>query len=266
MGLAVADAQTLGRGRAGRGWTAPPGVALLLSAGFRPGYLEPHLVWRLAAIVALAMADAAEDAAGLPDGAVRLKWPNDLVVETAGPGALLDAETELRAARERLEASVELRKLGGVLGETEGLGTTDPRVVVGIGVNADWPAEAFPAELAGGMTSLRVASGGRPIDRMALLEGFLDRLEPRLEALRSGRFPVGDWVDRQATTGRIVRLAEPGGGPSRDVRAVGVDPLAGGLVVVDPAAPGGERVILAGDVDRVRIVGDARPTTTRSGV
>lgn len=212
------------------------------------------------------MADAAEDAAGLPDGAIRLKWPNDLVVEAAGPGALLGAEIEPRAARERLEAPVELRKLGGVLGETDGLGTPDPRAVVGIGINADWPEEAFPPELAGGMTSLRVASGGRPIDRTALLEGFLARLEPRLEALRSGRFPVGDWVDRQATTGRIVRLAEPGGGPSRDARALGVDPTSGGLVVADPAAAGGERIVLAGDVDRLRIVGDAVTAPARSGV
>jgi BirA family biotin operon repressor/biotin-[acetyl-CoA-carboxylase] ligase len=266
VGLAVADEQTLGRGRAGRGWTAPPGVALLLSTGFRPTYLEPPLVWRLAAIVALAMADAAEDTAGLPDGAIRLKWPNDLVVETGGPGALLGAETELRAARERLEAPVELRKLGGVLGETDGLGTPDPRAVVGIGINADWPAESFPPELAAGMTSLRVASGGRPIDRMALLEGFVGRLEPRLEALRSGRFPVGDWVDRQATTGRIVRLAESGDGPPREVRAIGVDPVAGGLVVADPAAPGGERIVLAADVDRVRVVADAVPAAARSEV
>jgi len=85
--VAVADEQTAGRGRSGRTWSAPPGAALLVSAGFRPGWLAPDRTWRLAAIVALAMADAAEDVAGLATDTIRLKWPNDLVVVAAGPGA-----------------------------------------------------------------------------------------------------------------------------------------------------------------------------------
>ena len=83
--LAVADRQSEGRGRAGRTWLAPSGAALLLSLGFRPSWLAPDRTWRLAAVVALAMADAAEPVADLPRGAIRLKWPNDLVVEDGGP-------------------------------------------------------------------------------------------------------------------------------------------------------------------------------------
>lgn len=83
--LAVADEQTAGRGRAGRTWIAPPGAALLLSVGFRPTWLTAGYAWRLAAIVSLAMADTAEDVAGLRTGAVRLKWPNDLVIEADAP-------------------------------------------------------------------------------------------------------------------------------------------------------------------------------------
>ena len=48
--LAVAGEQTAGRGRNGRTWSAPPGAALLLSLGFRPAWLAPDRVWRLAAI------------------------------------------------------------------------------------------------------------------------------------------------------------------------------------------------------------------------
>src|SRR5215831_17138658 len=87
--VATADEQTIGRGRHGRTWQAPQGAALLLTTGFRPAWLPPERTWRLGATVALAMADAAEDAAGLPVGAIRLKWPNDLVIETGGPSALL---------------------------------------------------------------------------------------------------------------------------------------------------------------------------------
>lgn len=243
--LAVADEQTAGRGRAGRTWVAPAGAGLLLSLGFRPAWLEPERTWRLAAIVSLAMADAAEEVAGLPDRSVRLKWPNDLVVETSGTLAR-------RLAPPEAWASTEVRKLGGVLGETVGLGTDDPRAIVGIGLNADWAEGDFPPALASEMTSLRAASGGRPIDRAALLEAFLDRLEARTVALRSGRFDVGDWIARQLTNGRSVRLDSPGGGVS-EVRALGVDPASGGLVVSDPSAPGGERTIHSGEIRHLRL-------------
>ena len=111
--LAVADEQTAGRGREGRAWTAPAGAGLLLSLGFRPDWLEPEHVWRLAAIVALAMADASETVAGLPPGSIRLKWPNDLVIER-GPAE----------RRRRPPGPGRIRKLAGLLGETPGSGRT----------------------------------------------------------------------------------------------------------------------------------------------
>jgi BirA family biotin operon repressor/biotin-[acetyl-CoA-carboxylase] ligase len=236
--LAVADEQTAGRGRLGRSWIAPSGAALMLSLGFRPSYLASDRLWRLPAIVALAMADAAEEVAGLPIGMLRLKWPNDIVV-AADAGA---------------------RKLAGVLGESEGVGTADPRAVVGIGVNADWPRDAFPPELADSMTSLREASRGRPIDRDELLAAFLLRLEPRVLAMRDGHFDVSGWHDRQVTTGRMVRIDMPDGA-AQELRAVGVDGASGALLVEDAAAPGGERELLAGEVAHVRL-GPAEPGAT----
>ena len=241
--LAVADEQAAGRGRSGRTWVAPAGRALLLSLGFRPTWLGPEQAWRLAATVSLAMADAAEDAAGLRDHAIRLKWPNDLVIEDDAPG---EAGTGFGGGA--------VRKLGGVLGETDGLGTDAPQVVVGIGINADWAAGDFPADLAPTMTSLREASGGRPIHLAVLLDGFLSRLEARVEALRAGRFDVGDWAARQLMTGRLVRLE--GHGPVMEERlALGVDPATGALLVADDTVPGGERAVHAGEVTRIRLAG-----------
>jgi BirA family biotin operon repressor/biotin-[acetyl-CoA-carboxylase] ligase len=237
--LAVADEQTAGRGREGRTWQAPRRAALLASLGFRPSYLPPETAWRLAATVSLAMADAAEDVAGLPDRAIKLKWPNDLVIasDRGGDGAL------------------EIRKLAGVLGETDGLGGPDPRVVVGIGINGDWRASDFPPELRETMTSLREASGGRPVDLAPLLAAFLTRLEARVSLLRSGRFELSDWVQRQVTTGRLIRLETPDGAADV-VRGIGVDPMSGALLVEDRAAPNGPRPILSGEVRHVRLVDD----------
>jgi biotin-(acetyl-CoA carboxylase) ligase len=70
--VAIADEQTAGRGREGRTWVAPPGAALLLSLGFRPKWLPPERVWRLAAIVSMAMADAAETVSGLSGGTSKI--------------------------------------------------------------------------------------------------------------------------------------------------------------------------------------------------
>jgi BirA family biotin operon repressor/biotin-[acetyl-CoA-carboxylase] ligase len=88
--VVVADHQTAGRGRLDRRWVSPPRAALLASF-----VLEPHPLLSLAAGV------AAAEACG---PAVRLKWPNDLMLRG--------------------------RKLGGVLVEVSG-----GKAVVGIGIN-----------------------------------------------------------------------------------------------------------------------------------
>jgi BirA family biotin operon repressor/biotin-[acetyl-CoA-carboxylase] ligase len=252
--VAVADRQAAGRGRHGRTWTAPPGAALLVSLGFRPTWLDLGDSWRLAAIVALAMADAAEDGAGLAEGALRLKWPNDLVVLGGGGDGLLIGDVGADAAMARRSGPPDIRKVAGILGETDGLGTPDPRVIIGIGINADWPSATFPAELATSMTSLRAVSGGRPIDREALLEGFLGRLETRLAALRGGRIDVAGWAGRQVTTGHLVAVTGMDGAEIT-ARALGVDAASGALVVevMDALGRPEERLLLSGEVGRLRL-------------
>ena len=244
--VAVADEQTAGRGRSGRTWTAPRGTGLLVSLGFRPVWLAPDQAWRLAAAASLAMAEASEDEAGLPRGAIRLKWPNDLVAVTDATGRATD-----RRDREDDEA-LAVRKLGGVLGETDGLGTADPTAIVGIGVNADWRAVEFPADIAASMTSLRMASGDRPVATTRLLDRFLDGLGARVAELHGGRFADAEWSARQVTSGREVDVTMPDG-TTRRLVARGVDTVSGALRVVDPGAPTVERSLVVGDVVRVRL-------------
>lgn len=231
VAVAGADHQTAGRGRLSRTWQAPNGAALLLSIGFRPAGLALHHGWRLAATVALAMVDAAESAAGLRDGTLWLKWPNDIVA--------LHGD--------------ELRKVAGVLGESVAAGERVDWSVVGIGVNADWARPDFPPELASTMTSLRELSGGRPIDRDLLLDEFLARLEPRYEALRGWTFDAAGWSTRQVTTGRAVEV-QTGVGVVAGV-AVGVDPEGGALLVRS-----GDRIraIDSGEVVRCRLALEVR--------
>ena len=234
--IARADRQTAGRGRSGRTWSAPAGRGLLVSLGFRPTWLSPDRVWQLAATVSMTMADSAREEAGLPDDAIRLKWPNDLVL-AADDGSV--------------------RKLGGVLGETDGLGTADPRAIVGIGLNADWAEADFPPELAGTMTSLRAATGDRPIDTVRLFDRFVGRLETRLQALHSGRFEGADWSDRQVTTGREVVIELPDGS-TETAFALGVNADSGALRIADSREPGAERSIVVGEIVHVRLAAGVR--------
>ncbi|HEX6389815.1 MAG TPA: biotin--[acetyl-CoA-carboxylase] ligase [Solirubrobacteraceae bacterium] len=66
--LVTAGAQSAGRGRQGRSWSAPPGTALLVSLVLR----EPPPLLPLAA--AVAVAEVCGDAA-------KIKWPNDVLIE-----------------------------------------------------------------------------------------------------------------------------------------------------------------------------------------
>ena len=89
----VADHQQAGRGRLGRRWEAPAGTALLVS------FVLPYQP-----LAPLTAGVAAAEACG---PGVRLKWPNDLLLED--------------------------RKLGGILVEAAGA-----RCLVGIGINLTW--------------------------------------------------------------------------------------------------------------------------------
>jgi BirA family biotin operon repressor/biotin-[acetyl-CoA-carboxylase] ligase len=73
--VVLADAQSGGRGRAGRAWQSPPGSGVWLTVVTRPHDLDALEV--LALRVGLALAEALSPLAAAPVG---VKWPNDLLV------------------------------------------------------------------------------------------------------------------------------------------------------------------------------------------
>ncbi len=180
----VADHQTAGRGRLGRVWTAPPGASILLSVLLRPDVGLEH-AHALTTAVALSAIEACETVAGVRPG---LKWPNDLVVAVpAADGAE--------------------RKLAGVLAESVLAGRRFAAVVVGIGLNVNWPDD-LPPEIADLAVALNHLTGG-PVDRQKLVTALLVGLERRYAALLA---PDGRMALRReeeavsATLGRDVRV------------------------------------------------------------
>jgi len=189
--VAVADYQTAGRGRRGRGWVAPPGASLLVSVLLRPA-LAPEQTPLVMMACGVAMVDAVARVAGFIPA---LKWPNDLVVGD--------------------------RKLVGILAERDG-----DAVVVGAGVNVEW--RAFPAELAETATACNLEAG-HSVDRRELLAAYLAELDlryadlDRVDEYRTrlatlGRRvrverPDGDLVGRAVGIGAIgqLRVEDDGG-------------------------------------------------------
>jgi BirA family biotin operon repressor/biotin-[acetyl-CoA-carboxylase] ligase len=175
----VADHQTAGRGRMGRRWEAPPGASLLVSVLLRPR--EGLALHGATQAVGLAARSACTAVAGVtPD----LKWPNDLLVGD--------------------------RKVAGVLAEALADGGHVTAVVVGLGLNVNWPAE-LPPELVGIMTSLNHVAG-RSVDRAALLDAFLRALDHRVTQWEEDPLALAsDYRATLASIGRIVTVDTPAG-------------------------------------------------------
>lgn len=228
--VVVAERQTAGRGRLGRGWYSPRGENLYCSVILRrtpaSERLSEWLSW-VPLVSAVAAARAVQDVTGsLPS----LKWPNDILV---GP-----------------------RKLGGVLCESSSSRTSGTVVVVGIGLNVNTRQEAFPDDLRDLATSL-VSETGRLVDRSVLLAALLGRLEERHEALLA----VGpaqlmpEYKALCATLGRAVRITLAGGEIFQGrADSLGTD---GSLRVVPESAQlgkpaGGFVEVRAGDVVHLR--------------
>jgi BirA family transcriptional regulator, biotin operon repressor / biotin---[acetyl-CoA-carboxylase] ligase len=210
--LVVAGSQSGGRGRLGRSWASPPG-GLWLSLLLRPS-LEPARAPLQTLLAAVALRESLA-AAGLE---AAIKWPNDLLARG--------------------------KKVAGILAEMGG-GSGDSRfLVVGVGINANFPADRLPEPLrlkAGTFQDLL----GRPLERPRFLAVFLETWEDCYD--RAAREGYGDILERwrrgSLTLGKKVCL-DTGSGLVVG-RALDID-ARGGLVL--ETERGRTRTFLAGEV------------------
>lgn len=217
--VVVADRQTAGRGRQGRGWQDVPGGNLSLSVATGvPGDSST--------LVPLATALAAGDALKRGGLGVHLKWPNDLLA---------------------MGSDEVVRKVGGILAEVHDARPDGPRfLVIGVGINLDWRGHDRTGEAA---TWTSVAEEtGRDVDRWEVTHDLLRALETwLLDVPKDPTHLLAAYTVRCRTLGQRVRVTAPGGGAVEGV-ATRVDE-SGGLVVDTGLA---EQVVMAGDVEQVR--------------
>ena len=187
--LIVADEQTSGRGRRGRVWHSPAGEDLTFSL-----LLRPALPARLAAPLTLLAGAALATSLSTLGFSPKLKWPNDVLLDTAdGP-----------------------RKLAGILSEMASEADRVRYVVLGVGINVN--AGSFPADLAGRATSLYLVRSQRA-HRGEVLSAFIHAFEPLYDDFvahgpaaalaewnRYAVFGQTCWVEREG--GRIEGIAK----------------------------------------------------------
>jgi BirA family biotin operon repressor/biotin-[acetyl-CoA-carboxylase] ligase len=171
----VADQQAAGRGRRGRTWVSEPGnlYATRIVTGSRPAVATPEVCF----VAALALHDAVlECCPGLAAERLRLKWPNDL---------LLDGE-----------------KLAGILVEAIS-GQRAPVVAIGFGINC----RVHPKNVAFPATDLSRA--GFVVSPAAVLEALGSALERRLREWDGGKNFAAireDWLERACGLGAAIEV------------------------------------------------------------
>ena len=206
-GAVMARVQTRGRGRLGRHWRSLPGN-LALSVLLRPGAPVRPGHWSLLAGVALAEA-AAEALDGL--GVLRLKWPNDLLLDGG--------------------------KLAGIL--LEAGESASPWLVMGFGVNL----VAAPADL--GRATACISAVRPPPEPEAFARIVLDRVADwRVRYERAGFAPVREaWLARGPAPGSAMTVAAGAQRISGVLHGLGAD----GSLLVDTGT--GVVSVAAGEVE-----------------
>mgnify|MGYP006111623647 FL=1 len=163
--ILVSDHQTDGKGRLERHWEAPPSRNLLFSVLLHPKWsMERHQL--VTPALALATVEVLERL-GLR---ATVKWPNDVMVEKEGE-----------------------KKIAGILAEY--VKQENPVLVVGMGLNIEWPLQEDPAP----PKSISLRACGIEKDRFELLVEILKNFEKRLIEISSEK---GTSTFRQAYTAK----------------------------------------------------------------
>ncbi len=182
--VVVAEAQTEGRGRGGRGFLSPPG-GLYTSVLLRPNVV-PAQAARLTLLGALAVSQALDAWTPQPTA---IKWPNDILLPA---GKVCGILLELVGREDRLDF-----------------------VVLGLGINV----RTAPAGV--GATSLWDVAAH--VSRAEVGRAVLGRLDHLYREFQAGGWPhiLQAWRLRCGTLGRLVRI-DPVCGIPVCGRAVGV--------------------------------------------
>ncbi len=211
--VVLAEELTSGRGRLGRRWVAKEG-GLYFTVVLRPKYIRGLQL--LSFVAGVAVAKALRD---LLNVEVRLKWPNDVILNG--------------------------KKVAGILIEAKAEADKVKYVLVGVGVNVN---NELPNELRESAITLKEFLG-KPVNRVPILRAFLINLDTLYKHLKIGNYDkvIESWKSLNDTLGKHVRAVTVDGEEILG-RAVDVD-LNGSLIIETNR---GRIKLEAGDVYHIR--------------
>jgi len=212
--VVVAESQSQGRGRLGRRWESPAFKNLYLSILLRPKLLPAHAA-QITLMAAVALADAVNAYA---PGQATIKWPNDILIGK--------------------------KKLAGILSEASCDAERVHYVILGVGINLNYAADAMPEEIRRRATSLLEVTS-KPVHRESFLQGLLRGIERCYGELEQAGFAAlaPRWQSYFAWRGQRVRVELLDQTTIGTAKGIDRD---GALVLVDDH--GIEQRVLAGDV------------------
>lgn len=144
--VVIAESQTRGRGRMGRGWVSPGEGGVYLSIILRPD-LPPARIMQVPLVAGIAVVRAIRATTNLKP---TIKWPNDILI--AG------------------------RKVCGILTEMSSEVDRVNYVLLGIGINVNTP-ESLLAGPAAGMATSIAREAGNKLSRVRLVQVLLNEFE-----------------------------------------------------------------------------------------
>ena len=210
LSCVVADAQTGGKGRAGRTWASPAGMGLYVSVIMRGITMETAPMIPLMAAVAVCKAVKAACGEEIEPG---IKWPNDIVIGS--------------------------RKICGILVEgSSGV------AICGMGINVAHRQSDFPEELLCRAASLRMC--GSSITRAHMLSALLKSFREEYSRLSAGEYDnlLEQYRVFCVNIGKDVMVHAPG----ESYGAKAIDIAEDGALIVVPFGEDEQKKIYAGDV------------------
>jgi BirA family biotin operon repressor/biotin-[acetyl-CoA-carboxylase] ligase len=211
----ITDHQTEGRGRLGRHWVTKPGESIALSVALPWSTEDQDSSGSWVPLIAGAGVVGVLHDHGLAEAS--LKWPNDVLVGES--------------------------KLSGILCEWVPSGW----VIVGLGLNIDFPVDAPPSPRATALFH-HVAAAEGLVD--SLLAALVETLRAGLRNLRTA--PPGATAAAvssvMSTLGRSVEVQEPSGETWRG-EAQGLDDS--GHLLVIPEGSSESRAVVASDIEHL---------------
>ncbi len=205
----TADEQLKGRGRLQREWHSPFGAGIALSVAIPTKLFSCEI-----SAIPLLVGIAANTCLKTLGANAKLKWPNDLLIETK---------------------PAEFKKIGGILVQRK-----DEFVVIGIGINVDLQLDELPTENATSLSLIEIHTS-----RESLIAELLVELEKVTKLATEEWVPL--YLADSSTIGTQVSVARKSDSP---VTGLAINILKSGELLVD--SKDGLIEITSGDVLQVR--------------